>query len=274
ERGASLRGLAAVTFDDGYRDVYEHAIPLLRRKGIPAAIFVVTDLVGTDELHVHDKLNLLLTRAFKRWPDPPRALQSLLIECGIAFPQVDRLQTMAWHPLLAMVLLLRALPRRELTALMKAIEQQIGMEDGDGAGMLPLTWEMLAEVQRGGFTIGSHTRSHAWLTREARETVVEEIQGARQDIERRLGGPVHHFAYPDGHFTATTAAVVADAGHRFAYTTCMHRDPKHPLLTIPRRMLWENSCLDAHGRFSPAILSCQLHGVFGLVRGCDQEHAA
>src|SRR5262249_19910355 len=81
ERGASLRGLAAVTFDDGYRDVYEHAFPLLTRKGIPGAIFVVTDLVGTDELHEHDKLNMLLTRAFTRWPDPPRALQSLLVEC-------------------------------------------------------------------------------------------------------------------------------------------------------------------------------------------------
>src|SRR5712692_2766697 len=35
--------LAAVTFDDGYRDVYAHAFPLLKERGIPAAVFVVTD---------------------------------------------------------------------------------------------------------------------------------------------------------------------------------------------------------------------------------------
>ena len=35
--------MAAVTFDDGYRDIYENAYPMLKRKGIPAAIFVVTD---------------------------------------------------------------------------------------------------------------------------------------------------------------------------------------------------------------------------------------
>ena len=41
------RPLAAVTFDDGYRDVYENAFPMLVRKGIPAAVFVVTKLIGT-----------------------------------------------------------------------------------------------------------------------------------------------------------------------------------------------------------------------------------
>ena len=39
--------IAAITFDDGYRDFYDHALPLLKQKGIPAAVFVVTDLVGT-----------------------------------------------------------------------------------------------------------------------------------------------------------------------------------------------------------------------------------
>src|SRR5262245_15321933 len=38
--------VAAITFDDGYRDVYDQALPVLERKGIPAAMFVVTDLVG------------------------------------------------------------------------------------------------------------------------------------------------------------------------------------------------------------------------------------
>ncbi len=42
--------VAAVTFDDGYQDIYEHAVPILKRKGIPAAAFVVTDLDWPHEL--------------------------------------------------------------------------------------------------------------------------------------------------------------------------------------------------------------------------------
>src|SRR5207249_3849824 len=52
--------VAAITFDDGYRDVYEQAYPLLARKGIPAAVFVVTDLVGQTSWQHHDRLYRLV----------------------------------------------------------------------------------------------------------------------------------------------------------------------------------------------------------------------
>ena len=71
---ASGRPLAAVTFDDGYRDVYDEAFPVLVKKGIPAAVFVVTDLVGTGQVQIHDRLYMLMCRAFERRPDPGRAL--------------------------------------------------------------------------------------------------------------------------------------------------------------------------------------------------------
>ncbi len=58
--------VAAVTFDDGYADVYEHALPLLRRKGIPAAVFVVTDVVESGRLQLYDRLHVLLSRVFSR----------------------------------------------------------------------------------------------------------------------------------------------------------------------------------------------------------------
>src|SRR3990172_5351239 len=40
------RGAVAVTFDDGYRDLLEHALPVLKEYRIPATVFVVTDGVG------------------------------------------------------------------------------------------------------------------------------------------------------------------------------------------------------------------------------------
>src|SRR5438067_519489 len=52
------RPAAAITFDDGYSDVYEYAYPLLKRKGIPAAVFVVTGLVGTGKPQIFDRLYL------------------------------------------------------------------------------------------------------------------------------------------------------------------------------------------------------------------------
>ena len=71
------RPLAAVTFDDGYSDFYHHAAPLLRRKGIPATVFVVTDFVGTGEPQVHDLLYLLLLRRVTRDNPPPLSVREL-----------------------------------------------------------------------------------------------------------------------------------------------------------------------------------------------------
>jgi peptidoglycan/xylan/chitin deacetylase (PgdA/CDA1 family) len=133
---------------------------------------------------------------------------------------------------------------------------------------------MLREMQRAGVTAGSHTRGHAWLTREAPDRVRDELVASRLALERELGGPVRHLAYPDGRFDAATLDAVAAAGYRYAYTTCRHRDPARPLLTIPRRLLWERACRGALRQFAPAVLSCQVRGVFDRLDPCRQGHAA
>ncbi len=266
--------VAAVTFDDGYRDVHEVAFPLLKRKGIPMAVFVVTDLLGSRQLQVHDRLHLALGRAFERWANPARALRRLLVGLGITMPGIEQWNGLGWTAATVMVWLLRGLPRAEVLQVIEAIEDEVGFDEARVRDMLPMSWEMVIRMQRAGVVIGSHTRSHAWLTLEDRDKARDELRGSRLELESRLGVSIRHFAYPDGRFNAETPEMVAAAGYRFAYTTCSHRDPRYPLLTIPRRMLWQNACLDARGRFSPAILSCQVHGVFNLVRGCEQNHAA
>ena len=139
-------------------------------------------------------------------------------------------------------------------------------------GVEPLTWEMLAEMAQSGITIGSHTRTHVLLPNESTQRVQEEIEDSRRDLELKLGLPIRHFAYPDGMFNRQTVRAVAAAGYRYAYTTCRHKDPQYPLLTVPRRVLWEHSCTDASGSFSPAIMSCQVNGMFDLMSGCGRSH--
>jgi len=236
-------------------------------------VFVVTDLVGTGEAQVHDRLYMLLCRAIGRWPDPGTALRELLLDLDLALPALD-LDRLAADPRLAVATLLRSLSRCEVDRFAVAIEDAVGTDSSTATGIEPLSWEMLADMVRAGVIVGSHTRSHAWLTRESPIDVLDEARGSREEIERRLGITVEHFAYPDGRFDAATVTAVAAAGYRFAYTTCTHRDPRHPLLTLPRRMLWENSCVDAVNRFSPAIMSCQVHGVWSLMSSCGQNHGA
>ncbi len=104
--------------------------------------------------------------------------------------------------------------------------------------------------------------------------MIEETAVSRVEIEARLGVRVSHFAYPDGRFDAAAVRAVASAGYRYAYTGCSHRDPSHPLLTLPRRMLWEGSTLGVLGRFSADVLSSHVNRVFDLTDRCSEDHAA
>lgn len=271
ERGEPFeKPVAAITFDDGYRDVYDHAFPLLRHKGIPSAVFVVTDLIGTSRLQMYDKLYLLLARAFSTWHSVPQELVRRLQGLEIRLPGAER--SLAVDPYAAMRLLFTALPQAELDRVIQTLETEIEIGESELKKHHALSWEMLAEMHQAGVTIGSHTKTHAVLTNETWEHMLNQTGKSKQALESRLGITIQHFAYPNGSFNAAAVHAVAHVGYRFAYTTCFHRDPQYPLLTIPRMLPWENSCINALGRFSPSIMSCFANGIFEFDTRCRTGH--
>ena len=274
ELGARLDGsdssrdaIAALTFDDGYRDFYDHAFPLLMQKGIPAAVFVVTGLVNTTGVQTHDELYLLLLRRLADRTRKPGGLAGMLRGMGISVAGV-----VPGSPYEATRHLLEALPQEGVQRVVAALESEAPISEDTFKPFHSLTWETIDRIQRAGMTIGSHTRTHVVMTNESQQRVAEEATASRKEIESRLGTCVRHFAYPSGRFNTTSVDAVADAGYRFGYSTCGHRDAAHPRLTVPRTLLWEKSSLDFRGAFSGPILSCQIHRAFDVVSGCREHH--
>jgi peptidoglycan/xylan/chitin deacetylase (PgdA/CDA1 family) len=253
-RRARSKPLAAVTFDDGYSDVFYNGFPLLKRKGIPAGIFVVTDLVGTTEVPIHDRLYALL--AAKRPAVSSRALIPRRIQ----------------NPFTATQYLLRNNAYDDVLRLIKSLTADGGSLRQAPAALHPLSWEMLAEMRDAGMTIGSHSKTHAFLTKESSDRVQQEARDSRAALQQKLGIQASYFAYPGGDFNATVVEAVHAAGYRLAFTICRHRDGRYPMLTVRRRGLWERSCIDRLGRFSPAIMSCHAAAMFGRLPDCPNHH--
>lgn len=255
------RPLAAVTFDDGYADAYRNAFPLLRRKGIPGAFFVVTGIVGTDHILAHDELYLLLEEAEARLG--PARLSVLLTRLGVE-----------WEGSLVELKerLLDTRSRRGIRRIIDGLREEVTIPPELLEDHWALGWPMLREMHAGGMTIGSHTRTHRTLPNEPQEAVWSELAGSKRTLEDQLGVEVRHLSYPGGQFCRRTVEAAAAAGYRCAYTTCSHADTDRPLLTIPRRTFWELSSAGLAGTFSPAIASCQVHGVLDLVSPCRADH--
>ncbi|HEU4686142.1 MAG TPA: polysaccharide deacetylase family protein [Nitrospira sp.] len=261
---------AVVTFDDGYVGVYEHALPLLKKKGIPAGVFVVTEAVGRPDLQVYDRLYLLLVRALPMLEHKADRLNALFAQHDV------RLSVKETGTPLDAVSLMRRLfttsTQKRLRRAIRALEQVANIDETHFAHLRSMTWDMIAELDRAGWTIGSHTQTHALLTLEQERRVLNQVLGSARTLQRMLGKPIRHFAYPDGRFNPGVVDAVAEAGYRFGYTTCSHRDPRHPWLTIPRTLLWERAAVDAWGRFSPSLMSYAASPIFRYLSPCRQDH--
>lgn len=262
--------VAAVTFDDGYRDNYECAFPILKRKGIPAAVFVVTDLIGQPRSQIHDRLYYLVAKAYRTWDDPRREMAGLLNMLGLPASHLLRTRVATSSPQHTVSALLPDLSVANVSRVMSALEACVG--NGFHDVPLALTWPQIEEMHRAGMTIGSHTRSHISLPAESIDTVLDELENSKRVIEEHIGAPVTHFAYPGGQFTPRDVAALERVGYKYAYTACTHQDPSHPTLTIERLLLWEGSSVDGDGEFSPAILRCQVYDLWPPARTCDRIH--
>jgi peptidoglycan/xylan/chitin deacetylase (PgdA/CDA1 family) len=193
----------AITFDDGYRDNFENAFPVLRRLGLPATIFVTTGTVGSKAGLWHDRV----LDAFR--------------QTGVAAVSIDgkpyplRYLAERREALRACLGKLRRSDPRARDAEIERIIAALEVPEAGATGWNKLDWDQIAVMSNAGITFGAHTVTHPILTRVTPGEAVTEIADSRRAIESRLGRPVRLFAYPNGgrgDFDEAVKRAVRDAG--------------------------------------------------------------
>jgi peptidoglycan/xylan/chitin deacetylase (PgdA/CDA1 family) len=212
ERPTSVVPAVAITFDDGYRDVFEHAFPILRRYEIPATIFAVAEAIETGTAPWYDRIFLALAIHSK-------AILTIELDRPTEFSLQGFAARLAATD--CIVRWLRTQPdcrRREFCA---ELNRRLPVPEQRLQGRM-LTWEHLRTMQAHGVMCGSHTVSHPVLSRLDRENLLQELCDSRLLLEQQLGRPVTDFAFPFGKpedCTGVTAAELASCGYRSAATT-------------------------------------------------------
>lgn len=263
---------AAITFDDGYADVFHNAFPFLQKKGIPFAVFATTDLVGSRDLFAHDELYLRLSYLLSEPEGAAARLGQMLRRVGCWNAISSVFPAASCEPYRLTRAMLGTFRQAEIRTIIEILRSHTELPESVIEQSRVMDWDMLQRMHREGVVIGCHSKSHAILTSEDDATVLSETRKGKVEIEDRLGGRVEHFAYPDGAFDAATINAVARAGYRYAYTVCFHRSSSSPQFTVPRRMLWEQSNVNALGKVSHAIMACQVNGVFDANMACGSTH--
>ncbi|WP_044191667.1 polysaccharide deacetylase family protein [Hyalangium minutum] len=261
-RRSTKRDLCVVTFDDGYRDVYRFAYPLLKRMGVPAIVYLPTDFIGTKRRFNHDRLFHLIQVAQKRrlrpyfttLPEPALKLAGPILSGSR--PVSDALDEFIGEH-----------SARVVQEVIQALEQELG----GGANLLPeqgdiMDWDEVRHMARDGFEFGAHTLGHTVLTMEPAEQMEREIIESKQAIERELGTPVRDFAYCNGWYSEEVIRLLKQHGFRSGVTTedLPNRVGGDPF-TLKRKVLWENFSIGMLGDYSEALTGCQLDDCFAML---------
>lgn len=197
-KGTYPERAVVITFDDGYRSVYENAFPLLQRHGMTATVYVVTAVVDNSSMVWVNELNWLLhhhpevaiPRASQVLCKSERAHPSVIIDRA-----VQRYDPKVIQPLIAEL-------RLEVGVNPDALSRDL---------RLYVTWDELDEMASRGVTIGNHTVTHPNLPRLSEQEQREEIVSAWHQI-REHAGTVPSLAVPFGYYDSVSEAIATECG--------------------------------------------------------------
>jgi peptidoglycan/xylan/chitin deacetylase (PgdA/CDA1 family) len=202
-----------VTFDDGYRECLDVALPVLQRHGVRATFFVPTTYVEERRVFWWDRLAYLVRRSARatlrlEYPAPrtialegdrEAAVRALLAVVKGAFA-------------LDLERFLREVGEAADVAWTRETERAI-------ADRLVLDWDGVRALARGGQDVESHTRSHRVLDTVPDAELDAELAGSRADLARALGAPPRSIAYPVGvPVPLRVRRAVARAGYTLGFT--------------------------------------------------------
>ncbi len=228
-RGELPRNGVAITFDDGYRDNYANAFPVLRELGLPATIFLTTDAVDGNALLWHDRV----FDAFHR----TRKSEARFENEPLPLAPGDRGASLA-----RVLGRLRRSSPAERDRLVEELLRELGIDDGVPPGWEKLSWQEVREMASQGISFGAHTLDHPILTFAGPEETRRQVRESKRRIESELGSEVTMFAYPNGaagDFDRTTQTVVEEEGLSLAVSTVFGaNDEKTNPYALRRTGMW------------------------------------
>lgn len=237
---------ACITFDDGYADNAEVALPLLLRHRAPATFFISSGFLDGGRMW-----NDTIIEAVRRAPGDVLDLTSS------GFGQYDIATAAARRAAIEQLIkVLKYLPQEKRTEKVEQIENAVGESLPDN---LMLRSEQVRELSTSGMTVGGHTVSHPILTRLVAAQAKQEIEAGRDALQAITGKPITLFAYPNGKpgedYSSEHVAMVRELGFQAAVSIAWGAASSTvDLFQLPRFTPWDETALGFSLRLTGNLL--------------------
>jgi peptidoglycan/xylan/chitin deacetylase (PgdA/CDA1 family) len=223
---------ACITFDDGYRDNFEVAAPILRRYGLTGTFFVATDFLDGGRM-----FNDTVIEAVRRIPTGKVDLSWI----GLGEAHISDIASRT----ALMAAFINAIKYMPTDARADASERLGAMAESALSTELMMRSEQVLDLKRMGMDIGGHTLGHPILAQVSPDEARRQIVANRERLTDLLGAAPRHFAYPNGRpgqdYCGEHVAMVRDAGYSAAVSTAPGvATPQDDCFQLPRFSPWHH----------------------------------
>lgn len=234
--GESVRRHAAITFDDGFRDNFDIALPILEKYGMSATIFLITGNIESQKAPWFIRFRYLFRETNKdridislngnrfsdemRTPIQKKAVSDRIMSYFKTCPDTERLE------------------------ILEELENRLGpVPDSPKLENIMLTWDHVKTMAERGIRFGAHTVRHPVMSRVPLPEAAREISDSKKMIESAVGIRVNTFAYPFGRkeqFTPELFALLEQEGFVCAVSTELgYNSPEEERFALRRNMPWD-----------------------------------
>jgi peptidoglycan/xylan/chitin deacetylase (PgdA/CDA1 family) len=202
-----------ITFDDGWRDNYIYAYPILRKYNIPATIFLPTDFIGTKQWFWPDKMGYLLMHSCGNGSGPRAAntAEGLLDRYPWGRSVIEQARSGKIDSAIEMC---KEFPEETIYAFIDEMSRTMEVEFPDEH--LLLNWQEAREMSQQGISFASHSCTHKILSKLSPEEIRNEMERSFRTLGENEINYIPVFAYPNGTYNEEIIKHAKAAGYRAA----------------------------------------------------------
>jgi peptidoglycan/xylan/chitin deacetylase (PgdA/CDA1 family) len=196
------RKACAITFDDGWRDNYDFAFPILRETGTPATVFAVSHMIGTKQTFWPNRMARLLVDP-RVYAGHHEALAWLLKLGRLRSGKVP-----SRNEISSIIATCKPLSDKDISERLGRAESALNLQAPEERSLM--NWEELHTLVDSELVeIGSHTCHHRRLNESlSSQEATREILESQSLLQERLGRPISLFCYPNGDFSGEVHRLV------------------------------------------------------------------
>jgi peptidoglycan/xylan/chitin deacetylase (PgdA/CDA1 family) len=204
--------LCAITFDDGYKDFVEYALPIIKKHHAFASMYVITDCVNSNLPPWTYLFNHLLLNT---------KLSSLEINSAEIPAHLKKNEWKNTQERIACIKqfspILKRISDEEKENIMSQVQAQI--KDVATLTGLMLSWDDIRYIKSEGVEIGSHSGNHPALSKDFHlDSVRHELKRSGEEIEKEIGKFPVAISYPFGIYNQKVKKIANETGYKIGLT--------------------------------------------------------